>query len=145
MWNFAAGEVRLGAAETKNGKARVFPMNALPELAALMNEQRANTERLEREQSRIIVHVFHRAGEPIRCFGDAWATACKKAGKPALLVHDLRRSAARRMVLAGVPQPVAMKLLGHLTPSIFLRYAIVSDADLAEGVAKLARRQAPSR
>ncbi len=44
------------------------------------------------------------------------------------------------MVLAGVPQPVAQKLLGHLTPSIFLRYAIVSDADLAEGVAKLARR-----
>jgi len=43
------------------------------------------------------------------------------------------------MVLAGVPQPVAQKLLGHLTPSIFLRYAIVSDANLAEGAAKLAR------
>jgi len=50
------------------------------------------------------------------------------------LVHDLQRSAARRMVLAGVPQPVAQKLLGHLKPSIFLRYAIVSDQDLAEGV-----------
>ena len=31
--------------------------------------------------------------------------------------------------------------LPALTPSIFLRYAIVSDADLAEGVAKLARQQ----
>ena len=45
------------------------------------------------------------------------------------------------MVLAGVPQPMAQKLHGHLTPSIFLRYAIVSEADLAEAVAKLPRTQ----
>jgi integrase len=139
--DFAAGEIRLGADETKNGRPRVWPMNALPALQSLMKSQRARTEQLEREQSRIIVNVFHRNGEPIRAFGGAWNKACKAAGKPGLLVHDLRRSAARRMVLAGVPQPIAQKLLGHQTASIFLRYAIVSDTDLADGVAKLARVQ----
>jgi len=33
-----------------------------------------------------------------------------------------------------VCRSLAQKLLGHLTPSIFLRHAIVSDQDLAEGV-----------
>jgi integrase len=37
-------------------------------------------------------------GEPMRDFRRAWATACKAAGVPGLLKHDLRRSAVRRLV-----------------------------------------------
>ena len=43
---------------------------------------------------------------------------------------------------AGVPRSVAMKLSGHKTESIYRRYAIVSEADLAEGVRKVAALQA---
>jgi hypothetical protein len=45
--------------------------------------------------------------------------------KPTKLVHDFRRTAARSLIRAGVPEVPAMALLGHATNSIFKRYAIV--------------------
>ena len=38
---------------------------------------------------------------------------------------------------AGVPRSVAMRLIGHKTEAIYRRYAIVSETDLSDGVAKL--------
>jgi hypothetical protein len=58
--------------------------------------------------------------------------------KPTKLVHDLRRTAVRRLERAGVSRSVATKLTRHKTESVYRRYAIVAEADLAEGVQKLA-------
>ncbi len=137
--DFRAQVIRLEPGTTKNSEGRTFPFSTFPELAALLHRQREATKALERATERIIPWVFHREGEPIRYFKTAWQNACKAAGVPGRLVHDLRRTAVRNLERAGVPRSVATKLTGHKTEAVYRRYAIVSEADLSEGVAKLAR------
>ena len=63
---------------------------------------------------------------PIRSFTKSWRSACRAAGCPGRHPHDLRRTAIRTFVRAGVPERVAMQLSGHRTRSTFERYNIVS-------------------
>lgn len=82
--------------------------------------------------------VFHRDGKPVNAFRKSWDTACEKAGCPGTLFHDMRRSAARNLIHAGVPQAVAMCITGHETTAMFTRYNIVSPDDLNDAMKKLA-------
>lgn len=136
--NFDAGVVRLEPGTTKNREGREFPFAVLQPLANLLKQQRDQTRELERKRGRIIAHVFHRNGKPIKSCVRAWKAACKAAGHEGRLVHDLRRSAVRNLERAGVSRSVAMKPTGHKTEAVYRRYAITSAADLAEGVQKLA-------
>ena len=94
--------------------------------------------------------VFHRDGIPIRRWRTAWRTACTAAGVPTRFLHDCRRTAARNLIRAGVPERVAMLLTGHKTRAIFDRYHIVNEQELlaagdqlAAYLAQPARRPAP--
>ena len=107
---------------SKNKDGRPFPLRG--DLLAII--QRAHEKRRPD-----CPFVFHYEGEPIGDFRKAWKTACKKAGVSGIIVHDLRRTAVRNMVRAGIPERVAMELSGHKTRRVFDRYNIVNDADRA--------------
>lgn len=131
--DFDAKTVRLEPGTTKNGRGRSFPFGAYPQLEELLTAQRQRARFLETDW------VFFRAdGRPIKTYRRAWAKACERAERPGKLVHDLRRTAVRNLVRAGVPDKVAMMLTGHETRAVFDRYNIVNEADLNLAVAKLA-------
>lgn len=134
--DLGAGWLRLEPGETKNGEGRMFPLT--PDLRDALQRQRAYTDRVERERGAIVPWVFHRRGKPIVRFSESFRAAAKAAGVPWLIPHDFRRTAVRNLERAGVPRSVAKKLVGHKTDSIYERYAIVAEADLREGAAKLA-------
>jgi integrase len=82
--------------------------------------------------------VFTRSdGVPVKDFRDMWAKATEAAGVPGLLFHDLRRTAARNLRRAGIAEGVIMKIGGWRTRSVFERYAIVSQTDIADALRKL--------
>jgi hypothetical protein len=62
-----------------------------------------------------------------------------------LIFHDLRRSAVRGLIHAGVSQKVAMSITGHKTISVFQRYQIVSPGDKQEAARKLEASQQQER
>lgn len=137
--DLSGGEVRLEVGTTKNGEARSFPFANLPALDTLLHERRAVTDAVEaRRGGEPVPWVFHRNGKRIRDFRGAWERACQAIGLEGLIPHDLRRSAVRNLVNAGVPQDTAMKLTGHKTAAVFRRYNIVTRSETDGAVARLA-------
>lgn len=114
---------------TKNGKPHAIALEG--ELFEIIERRwpRREVRRKNRPVSLSAV-VFHRGdGKPLGDLRKTWNRACVEAGVSGLLFHDLRRSAARNLVRAGVDRDVARKIIGHRTPSMFQRYNIVDVED----------------
>jgi integrase len=121
--------LRLHARDAKTGYGRALALEG--ELRSII-ERRLHVRRLDCSL------IFHRGGKPMGSFRKTWRRACERAGLDGKLLYDLRRTAVRNMVRAGVDPAVAMKISGHRTRSVFDRYNIISDADLREAVLKTA-------
>ncbi len=129
--DLAASEIRLAAAQTKGKRPRTAPIygDLLPALVHQKADHDANWPD--------IPWVFHWHGKPIGHSLKGWRRSAEAAGVPELLFHDLRRSAIRNMERAGIPRKIAMSISGHRTESVYLRYDIVSQKDLAIAREKL--------
>jgi integrase len=136
-----AGAIRLDPGTTKNDDGRVVYMT--PELHRRVAAQLERVRKLEREMGAIIPWLFPHLGKRLQGarridYRDSWKTACQKTGVSGRLRHDLRRTAVRNLVNAGVSERVAMTITGHRTRAVFDRYHIVSPADLKAAAQKLA-------
>jgi integrase len=139
------GILTLKVGETKNKEARTVYLDQ--ELKDMLEEQWLK----RKKNGKLVPYVFPNQDGTgkITNFRMAWNAACRKTkmgfsyritvkyaskweGKlpPGPIFHDLRRTAVRNMVRAGIPERVAMMVSGHKTRSVFDRYNIVNDADL---------------
>jgi len=78
--------------------------------------------------------VFHRGGQLMGKFRKSWKAACTAAGVPDLWLYDLKRTASRNMTGAGVQQNVVMRIMAHSTDSMFRRYNITDDSNVADAM-----------
>jgi integrase len=122
--------IRLNPGETKNGEGRTVALTeeCYQLVAQMMRGRQADEFLLTREN-----------GNPVKDFRVTWEALTKAVNMPGLLFHDLRRSAVRNLVRRGVPERVAMRISGHKSRSVFDRYNIVSESDLAEAALKVER------
>ena len=67
----------------------------------------------------------------------AWRNAATGAKLQGRHFHDLRRSAVRNLIRAGVDPSVAMKVSGHRTRSMLDRYNIVAAEETGQALQKL--------
>jgi integrase len=134
-----AAVVRLESEQTKTSEARTIPLpNVLVEML--------------RKQTPREGPVFDSSN-----LRKAWEKACDatKLGKctplkgknyylySGLMLHDLRRSGARNLRKAGIPESVCMKITGHKDRSVFDRYDIVDVEDVQEAMKRVEHAALP--
>jgi integrase len=123
-----ARTIRLNPGTTKNEEGREVSMTARIYLLAAQ---------ATRGKSKDDFLLTRDDGKPVRNFRHAWANLTKAAGLEGTLIHDLRRSGARQLRRAGVPESVVQKIGGWKTAAMFKRYAIVNDKDIRSAISRL--------
>jgi integrase len=132
--NLESKTMRLRHSESKNGEARWILIEDGELLQIFQRRAEARVFKGKDGETIISEYVFHRKGAKIGDFEKSWASACEAANVGKKLFHDFRRTAARNMRRAGVPEEIAMKITGHKTPSMFRRYNITNDEDIKKAI-----------
>src|SRR5262245_27329056 len=127
--DLVGGVIRLSPRRSKTRVGRVLPISA-PLRAVLDRRAQQRPPRTSR--------VFLRDGVPVRVWRTALRDACRQANVPHRMLHDCRRTAARNLIRAGVPERIAMLLTGHKTRAVFDRYNIVTEQELLAAGERLA-------
>jgi len=130
--------ISLEAPDTKDREPRTVPIcdalyEILEKIPKAIHDKEVHKNR-----------VFLFEGKPIRDIRTALVNACKKVGIPygrgtkgGFIYHDTRHCFNTNMRKAGVPESVIMKITGHSTREMFLRYDSVDKDDKMQAVNKL--------
>lgn len=111
--------ITIDQTNTKSKKERKIPINSV--LRTLLIELKL--------QSRDCEYVFiDNEGNQIRSIRSAFVSATKRAGLEGLRFHDLRHTAATRMVESGANIVAISKILGHSDIKTTMRYAHPEDS-----------------
>ncbi len=158
--NLANRTIRLDPGSTKNGEGREVSMTA--KVAELLRQRVA----MKKPDDYVLTRGDKDGTQrPVVDMRDAWQNLCVRAGQGAfvctrcgavvtkrkpcsqcgsrswryrgLIPHELRRSAAKALRRAGVPESVVQKIGGWKTRAMFDRYAIVSGTDQRAAVETL--------
>jgi integrase len=127
--DWAANLIRLEKRQTKGKQARVAP---------LYGELRAWFEMALEARDLDCPFIISWKGRGIKEVKTAWNKARKRAGLPEVLIHDLRRTAVRNMIRAGISEKTARLISGHKSRSIFERYDITDERDVQAAGQRLA-------
>ena len=116
-----AALIRLEEDQTKNSEAPTIP---LPDVLVKMLKQ------IDKKEGAIFDTTNLRKEWHKACVASGLGTLIDIEGKAdprytGLIIHDLRRSAIKNLMKAGVNEKVAMKISGHKTRDVFDRYHIV--------------------
>jgi len=114
------GFIRLPAERTKTDSSRNIPIHP---------EVRATLERLPRGLH--TDRVFLRYGLPFDEIKHSFQSACEKAKIENFTFHDLRHCALNNLRKAGNDFFKIMAMSGHKTISVFKRYNLVTEEELA--------------
>jgi integrase len=120
MVDWHANSIRLEKRQTKGKQSRIAPM---------YGDLRAWLEAAYKVRDPDCLTIVAYRGTSVSETKTAWTSARKRAGDPDVLIHDLRRTAVRNMVRAGVSEKQAMLISGHKTRSVFDRYDIIDERD----------------
>lgn len=119
--------------DRRNATVQEFNTKTLTERSAPV------TERLARELAALYPLTGARPDRLVfgvtTSFKKSFASACDHAGVKGLRAHDLRRTAATRLVRGGMPIEEVARILGHANIQTTYRYVGVDDDTVARAAA----------
>jgi integrase len=135
-WNqvdLDAALIRLEEDQTKNDEARTIP---IPDVLVQM------LEKAPAKTGGVFDDTNLRKAWQKACVAAGLGTLTEVEGKSdprytGLIIHDLRRSAIKNLMKAGVNEKVAMKISGHKTRDVFDRYHIVDTEDVVNAMRRV--------
>lgn len=129
--NLKDGFLDLTPADTKTQEPRRIYFSSVKVLKTIF----AEADKKRKRGQKLVFTKEDGSPVPKNYIHRLFQKACEDAGVRPYRLHDLRHSFNTNMLKAGVDQTVTMKLTGHKTNSMFLRYSHIDDemGELAMG------------